>query len=114
MQMDPITLPVPTPLAQKAIIHLIGQELKSRKLFGGLRDLGLDDDFYQADLIEVIMTSIGIPPESHDEFYSYCYDLIGKHSDRVVRDDAVLLDEAERVFLQMLKHAMLHLNKQLK
>jgi hypothetical protein len=44
--MDFIDLPVPTPLAKTAIIQLIGQELKRRKLFGGLRDLGLDDDFY--------------------------------------------------------------------
>jgi hypothetical protein len=83
--------------AEKAIIYLIREELKSRKLFGGLRDLGFDDDFYQTDLLEIIMPWIGFYWDQPDE-YDFCNGLLEKHSALVVLDGAELLDEARRVY----------------
>jgi hypothetical protein len=60
------------------------------------------------------MTAIGLPSVWHDELYSFCYDLIGKYSDRVVRDNAVVLEEAESVFGKILERAMQHVNNNIK
>jgi len=96
--------------AEKAIIHLIGEELKSRKFFEGLRDLGLDDAFYQANLLELIMTAMGLPPESHDEHYNFYHDVLRKHSDRVAQDADELLNEAQRVYAILQQHVARSLN----
>jgi len=103
--MKPIIPSPASPLTEKAIIHLIGQELKSRRFFEGLRELGLDDAFYQPDLLELIMTAMGLPPESHDEHYNFYHDILRKHSDRVAQDADELLNEATRVYAILQQHA---------
>jgi hypothetical protein len=109
--MNHITLPALTALKQKEIILLVSHELKSRKIFGGLRDLGLDNDEYHADLIEVILTAIGVPPEIRDELYEYCYGLFEKHSNIVAKEGGELLDEAQRAFYKLVQYAQEHINK---
>jgi DNA-binding XRE family transcriptional regulator len=89
---------------EKAMIFLIREELKSRKLFGGLRDLGLDDDVYQADLLEVIMPCIGFSWDAPKQ-YDFCNSLLRKHSTRVAPDCAELLNEARRVYKILCKQA---------
>lgn len=92
------------PSAEKVIIYLIREELKSRKFFEGLREIGLDDAFYQTDLLELIMAGLGLMPDSTEQ-YAFCYNLISKHSLRVVEDADELLDEAKRVYNILSKHA---------
>jgi len=92
------------PSAEKVIVYLIREELKSRKFFETLRELGLDDAFYQADLLELIMVGLGLIPDS-TEHYAFCYDLISKHSAHVVQDADELLDEAKRVYTILSQHA---------
>jgi len=91
--------------AEKAIIYLIREELKSRKLFGGLRDLGFDDDFYCADLLEIIMPWIGYSWDLPEQ-YDFCNDLIEKHSALVVLDGSELLEEARQVYEILSKEAI--------
>lgn len=92
------------PSTNKVVIHLIREELKSRKFFDGLRRVGLDDGFYQTDLLELIMIGLGLTPDSKDQ-YNYCYNLLSKHSHRVVEDADELHNEATRVFTLLSKHA---------
>jgi hypothetical protein len=106
--MKPITPSLHSPLAEKAVIHLIAQELKSRKFFEGLRDLGLDDAFYQADLLEVVMSAMGLPPEAHEHQYDFYHDLLRKHSARVAQDADELFNEARCVYDILVQHAILH------
>jgi hypothetical protein len=92
--------------AEKTAIYLIREELKSRKLFGGLRDLGFDDDFYCADLLEIIMPLIGYSWDL-PEHYDFCNNLLEKHSALVVLDGLELLDEAKRVYDILSEQAVL-------
>ena len=92
------------PSAEKVIVYLIREELKSRKFFEGLRELGLDDAFYQTDLLELIMAGLGLMPDSTEQ-YAFCYNLISKHSLRVVQDADELLAEAKRVYNILSQHA---------
>ena len=85
------------PSAEKVIICLIREELKSRRFFEGLREIGLDDNFYQADLLELIMAGLGLRLDSTEQ-YNFYYDLLNEHSRRVVEDADELLDEAKRVY----------------
>jgi len=96
--MNPISNPqLPeSPSAEDVIIHLICEELKSRKFFGGLRELGLDDDFYQVDLMELIMTLAGLKYGSQAD-YNFCLALLKNHSRRVVQDVDEVWEEASRV-----------------
>lgn len=66
-------------------IYLIGEELKSWKFFNTLRELGLDDSFYQTDLSELILNCIELDYQSQDvlDFYQ---DVMEKHSHEMKAD----------------------------
>ena len=102
--MKPISILTPT-AAEEVVIHLIREELKSHKFFEGLRELGLDDAFFQADLVELIMAGLGLPLDS-DDHQMYCYNLLKKHSARVTQDHAALMDEAKRVYAILAKYTL--------
>jgi hypothetical protein len=93
-----------TPSAEKVIVHLIREELKSRKFFEGLREIGLDDNFYQTDLLELITAGLGLTPDSPEQ-YTFCYDLLNEHSTQVVEDADELLDKATRVYEILSRYA---------
>ena len=98
------TTPPHTADASKVIIILIREELKSRKFFEGLREIGLDDNFYQTDLLELIMAGLGLTSDSPEQ-YTFCYDVLHEHSTQVVEDADELLDEAKRVYEILSRHA---------
>ena len=87
---------------EKVIIQLVREELKSRKFFETLRDLGLDDAFYQTDLLDIIMASLDL---SSDRHYTFCADLLRKHSARVLQNHDELLEEAQRVYGMLQEYA---------
>lgn len=87
---------------EKAIIQLVREELKSRHFFETLRDLGLDDSFYQANLLELIMASLDLSSEHQ---YDFCADLLRKHSARVTQNHDELHFEAERVYALLQEYA---------
>jgi len=97
------------PASEDVVIHLIREELKSHHFFDGLRKLGLDDDFYQVDLIELIMAGVGLPIEQDHQ--NYCYHLLKKRSARVTQDTAELIDEARRVYFMLVKYTLYNTNK---
>ena len=100
--MKPIIDSPKQPFSEKVIIQLVREELKSRKFFEALRDLGLDDAFYQTDLIDIIMASLGLSSERH---YTFCADLLRKHSARVLQNHDELLEEAQRVYAMLQEYA---------
>ena len=84
------------PSARVTII-LIQEQLKSFKLFVTLSHLGIEAVFYQANLIELIMSGVGLSTDSKVD-YGFCYCLLMKHSHRIVEDADELYDEATRVY----------------
>jgi len=102
--MKSATTPPRDPSARKAIIMLICEALKSRKLFQELHWLGYHNCFYQADLVELIMLAMGLKPASSMQ-RSICQTLLDKHSQRVVANLDELMDEAQRVHDILVRHA---------
>lgn len=91
--------------SEEVIIHLIREELKSRRFFEALRELGLDDAFYQVDLLDLIMPAIGLSPDS-EAHYDFCHDVLSKHSMRVTQDGDELLNEARKVYELLLSNSL--------
>lgn len=52
-------------------LHLIREELKIRKFFNTLRQIGLEDCYYQPDLGTLILKSLGIDDGKDETFYHY-------------------------------------------
>jgi hypothetical protein len=102
--MNPITPLLKEPSAE-FILVLIKEQLKGHRFFEGLRELGLDDAFYQTDLLELIMAALGLLPQSEED-YNFYHSVFKKHSVRVTQDADTLLDEARVVYDILLQHAM--------
>jgi len=62
------------------ICFLIGEELKSRRFFNTLLDLGLDNSYFQPHFDEAIMACLGLDDSNAtlDFYYSVMNDHAGK------------------------------------
>lgn len=69
-------------LRDNLILLLIGEELKSYKFFTTLRQLGLDDAFYQTDLSTYILIHTGFDAEQDDVVDRY-FHLLSHYSERL-------------------------------
>ncbi|HTJ53215.1 MAG TPA: hypothetical protein VL443_27360 [Cyclobacteriaceae bacterium] len=66
-------------LTKKEItLQLIKEELKSRKFFNALLDLGLDNCPYQSNLDDLIMNFVGLNDDA-DETFDFYYDVMDRH-----------------------------------
>lgn len=63
-------------------LFLIKEELKTRKFFNGLSQIDLDGSFYQADLSQLVLTTIGFD-ERPDDLYDFYFRLMERHSERL-------------------------------
>jgi len=52
-------------------LYLIREELKTRKFFNILREVGIEDCYYQPDLGTLILKSLGIDDGKDETFYNY-------------------------------------------
>lgn len=82
-------------------LFLIKEELKSRKFFNGLRNLGLDGCFYQTHLEKLIMANVGLNEES-DKDFDYYYDLIEKYSKKIEADNESVTKQALKVYVELI------------
>jgi hypothetical protein len=54
------------------VIFLISEELKSRRFFSTLQNLGLENSYYQPHLDEAILAATGLTDERNETFDFYC------------------------------------------
>ncbi|MCZ8217061.1 MAG: hypothetical protein O9262_12515 [Cyclobacteriaceae bacterium] len=92
---------VKLPTHEELLLYLIAQDLKSRKFFDGLRDLGLDDDYYQADLSELVLIYMGLSTLS-DEPGDLYYSLLGKYTENLPADKEALQKASHAVYQSLL------------
>jgi hypothetical protein len=72
MALTPNPVPASMPSHQTLILSLISEELKSRRFFNTLHQLGLDNPHYQPRLDELILQCLGLTDESNETFDFYC------------------------------------------
>lgn len=90
----------PSPL----LLHLIREELKSRKFFSGLQKLGLDYCYYQPQLDKPILAALGFE-EPSDEVYRFYFKLIEKRSRKIREDEESITRQAEKVYRELVVRA---------
>lgn len=89
-----------TPAKFKLILLLLGEELKSCKFFSTLRQLGLDDTFYQTDLSTCILNNMGLDAEQHEVLNRY-FDLLSHHSQQLEATPESVQECAFRFYMDL-------------
>lgn len=83
-------------------LALIREELKSRKLFHALHQVGIDDCYFQPHLDELILNSLGIE-EHTDELFGRYDDILERHSRRISADRKSVRRHAVKVYEELVE-----------
>lgn len=90
-------------------LYLIKEELKSRRLFQALNDIGLDDCYFQPHLDSLIMHSIDMDGDAEEAFTIY-NDIMKKRSRKIEAANKSILKQALKAYHELLnaKKELLH------
>ncbi len=83
-------------------LYLIKEELKSRKFFRALQDMGLDDCYFQPHLDELILRSLDMDDDSDSTFDAY-YEIIERRSKKINADNDSIMKQALKAYYELLK-----------
>ena len=100
--MKPIHHPLPDlPTSQELLCALIREDLRSHRFFTGLRKLGIDDVYHQADLSSLILTYARLHPDNEtvSEFY---FNLRDKHIEKLSPQRSELVKAAARLYEELM------------
>lgn len=84
----------------QSTLYLIREELKSRKLFHALHEVGLDDCYFQPHLDSLIMRSIGL--DDSDETFTTYDDIMDKRSRKIQADHEGITKQALKAYHELL------------
>lgn len=90
------------PDAAAFALALIGEELKSRKFFNALHELGFEYSFFQPHLDHPILRSVGLDP-GNDDIFDFYSDLMDKHSKLISAKNQSVNAQAEAVYAALLR-----------
>lgn len=83
-------------------LYLIKEELKSRKFFRALQDMGLDDCYYQPHLDTLILRNLDMDDDSDETFDAY-YKIIERRSQKISPDNDSIMKQALKVYHELLE-----------
>lgn len=83
-------------------IYLIREELKSRKFFRALQEMGLDDCYYQPHLDTLILRTLNMDDDSDETFDAY-YKIIERRSKKISTDNDSIMKQALKVYHELLE-----------
>jgi hypothetical protein len=81
-------------------LYLIKEELKSRKLFHALHEVGLDDCYFQPHLDSLILRSVGLD-DGTDETFSVYENIIEKRSKKIKADYDSITKQAFKAYQEL-------------
>jgi len=79
---------------------LIKEELKSRKFFNALQEMGLDDCYFQPHLDELILRSLDMDDDSDKTFDAY-YEIIERRSKKIDADKDSIMKQALKAYMDL-------------
>lgn len=88
------------PTDTQVSLFLIKEELKSRKLFHVLHDVGLDDCYFQPHLDSLILQSVGICDHT-DEIFNEYTEILDKRSRKIKMDHESIVKQALKVYIEL-------------
>jgi hypothetical protein len=91
---------VKMPSKLELTLFLIREELKSRKFFNGLLELGLDDCYYQPHLDELIMANVGLD-DNQDKTFDFYYAIMEKYSQKIEPDKDSITEQAFNAYTEL-------------
>ena len=92
-----VKLPPETQLS----LYLIKEELKSRKLFHALHEVGLDDCYFQPHLDSLILRSVGLD-DGTDKTFSLYNNIIEKRSRKIEADYDSIMKQAIKAYQELM------------
>ncbi|MCZ8216204.1 MAG: hypothetical protein O9262_08195 [Cyclobacteriaceae bacterium] len=94
-------------------IYLIKEELKSRKLFHALHEVGIDDCYFQPHLDILIMESLGLC-DGTDETFKMYDEIMDKRSKKIEADNDSIMRQALKAYQELLheKKKLINTKKQ--
>jgi hypothetical protein len=92
--------PMKLPSQTEVILQLIREELKSRKFFNSLTQLGLDNCYYQPNLDNLIMAYVGLQDDDNQTFDFY-YSVIERRSELINKNKESVIEQALEVYVEL-------------
>lgn len=89
------------PTEDQLTLYLIKEELKSRKLFHALHEVGLDDCYFQPHLDSLILRSVGLDDHTDETFARYDA-ILDKRSKKIEADYDSIMKQALKVYHELL------------
>lgn len=92
---------VTLPQAVQVAFFLIQQELKCRKLFDHLNEVGMGDSYFQPHLDKLILAQVGLD-DGKDETLNFYVKLIDKHSRKIKGNNESVMKQAMKVYVALM------------
>ena len=92
---------VKLPAQKDLLLYLIKEELKSRRFFNGLREIGLDDCYFQPDFSSIVLAYTGFTDEENAT-YDFYFNLLEKYSVMIEAADESVIKHAFNVYIDLL------------
>jgi len=103
MKLKNTTYPIiKLPSKIQVTLYLIKEELKSRKLFQVLLELGLDGCNFQPNLDPLILQTIG-SDEEVDESFSVYNNIMEKRSRKIAGDNDSIMKQAMKAYQELVE-----------
>ena len=89
------------PSGIQTTVYLIKEELKSRRLFLALHEVGLDDCYFQPHLDSLILRSIGMD-DGKDETFGIYTGIMEKRSKKIEADYNSIMKQALKAYMELI------------
>jgi hypothetical protein len=89
------------PVEIQTTLFLIREELKSRKFFNGLQELGLNDTYFQPHLDKLILRSLGMDDHT-DEIFERYYEIIDRRSSKIKANKNSVMKQAFKAYYELM------------
>ena len=83
-------------------LFLIGEELKSRKLFHALHQVGIDDCYFQPSLDKLILQYVGMDDHRNETFAVYNA-IMDKRSKKIEADRDSIAKQAFKAYMDLVQ-----------
>src|SRR4051812_27176335 len=91
---------VKVPSDTQVALFLIKEELKTRKLFRALHQVGLDDCYYQPHLDALILQSVGVY-DGTDETFGVYTEIMDRRSKKIGMDNELIVGQALKAYMEL-------------
>jgi hypothetical protein len=88
---------IPDDISVQIPVFLIAEELKARKLFNALKNIGCDGSFCITDLCDLVFAYIGFE-DRPDHLYEFYFSLLDRYCDKVSQESDRPIKYAHEIF----------------